>query len=156
MNYVVSNLLYRLLKCEYYRVSCKESVAYFGGILDLQVVVLSVSLHCKGCESKVRKHLSKMEGGFSEHLSNFEPRALVYSPSHLISEVHKFLTSACGGVGWFLCRSDVVQHRHGNEESDGERRRDAFRCSDQRLSGEECSALAIFDNLFFTFMVLLT
>ncbi|KAF8039887.1 hypothetical protein BT93_B2184 [Corymbia citriodora subsp. variegata] len=27
-----------------------------------QVVVLSVSLHCKGCESKVRKHLSKMEG----------------------------------------------------------------------------------------------
>ncbi|KAI3423628.1 HMA domain-containing protein, partial [Psidium guajava] len=27
-----------------------------------QVVVLRVSLHCKGCESKVRKHLSKMEG----------------------------------------------------------------------------------------------
>ncbi|PON66995.1 Heavy metal-associated domain containing protein [Parasponia andersonii] len=27
-----------------------------------QVVVLRVSLHCKGCEGKVKKHLSKMEG----------------------------------------------------------------------------------------------
>ncbi|KAK7284235.1 hypothetical protein RJT34_18977 [Clitoria ternatea] len=27
-----------------------------------QVVVLRVSLHCKGCEGKVRKHLSKMQG----------------------------------------------------------------------------------------------
>ncbi|XP_072975716.1 protein SODIUM POTASSIUM ROOT DEFECTIVE 2-like [Typha angustifolia] len=27
-----------------------------------QVVILRVSLHCKGCEGKVRKHLSKMEG----------------------------------------------------------------------------------------------
>ncbi|KAK9157924.1 hypothetical protein Scep_004498 [Stephania cephalantha] len=27
-----------------------------------QVVVLKVSLHCKGCEGKVRKHISKMEG----------------------------------------------------------------------------------------------
>lgn len=27
-----------------------------------QVVVLKVSLHCKGCESKLRKHLAKMEG----------------------------------------------------------------------------------------------
>ncbi|XP_022145551.1 protein SODIUM POTASSIUM ROOT DEFECTIVE 2-like isoform X2 [Momordica charantia] len=27
-----------------------------------QVVVLMVSLHCKGCEGKVRKHLSKMQG----------------------------------------------------------------------------------------------
>ncbi|XP_071734780.1 protein SODIUM POTASSIUM ROOT DEFECTIVE 2-like [Rutidosis leptorrhynchoides] len=29
---------------------------------DHQVVVLRVSLHCKGCERKMRKHLSKMEG----------------------------------------------------------------------------------------------
>ncbi|WOL15030.1 protein SODIUM POTASSIUM ROOT DEFECTIVE 2-like [Canna indica] len=29
---------------------------------DHQVVVLRVSLHCKGCEGKVRKHISKMEG----------------------------------------------------------------------------------------------
>ncbi|KAK4772302.1 hypothetical protein SAY86_014077 [Trapa natans] len=27
-----------------------------------QVVVLRVSLHCKGCESKLKKHLAKMEG----------------------------------------------------------------------------------------------
>ncbi|KAJ7980913.1 Heavy-metal-associated domain protein [Quillaja saponaria] len=27
-----------------------------------QVVVLRASLHCKGCEGKVRKHISKMEG----------------------------------------------------------------------------------------------
>ncbi|GAB2235064.1 hypothetical protein Droror1_Dr00004343 [Drosera rotundifolia] len=27
-----------------------------------QVVVLRVSLHCRGCEAKLRKHLSKMEG----------------------------------------------------------------------------------------------
>ncbi|XWS74187.1 hypothetical protein CRYUN_Cryun02cG0194300 [Craigia yunnanensis] len=27
-----------------------------------QVVVLWVSIHCKGCEGKVRKHISKMEG----------------------------------------------------------------------------------------------
>ncbi|XP_050367680.1 protein SODIUM POTASSIUM ROOT DEFECTIVE 3 [Argentina anserina] len=27
-----------------------------------QVVVLRVSVHCKGCEAKLRKHLSKMEG----------------------------------------------------------------------------------------------
>ncbi|KAG2309238.1 hypothetical protein Bca52824_028986 [Brassica carinata] len=27
-----------------------------------QVVVLKVSLHCRGCEAKVRKHLSKMQG----------------------------------------------------------------------------------------------
>ncbi|XVE59194.1 hypothetical protein DITRI_Ditri05aG0026000 [Diplodiscus trichospermus] len=29
---------------------------------DQQVVVLRVSIHCKGCEGKVRKHISKMEG----------------------------------------------------------------------------------------------
>lgn len=29
---------------------------------DHQVVVLRVSLHCKGCEKKMRKHISKMEG----------------------------------------------------------------------------------------------
>ncbi|URD85430.1 heavy metal-associated domain containing protein [Musa troglodytarum] len=29
---------------------------------QIQVVHLRVSLHCKGCEGKVRKHISKMEG----------------------------------------------------------------------------------------------
>ncbi|EOA28993.1 hypothetical protein CARUB_v10025244mg [Capsella rubella] len=32
-----------------------------GGGSD-QVVVLKVSLHCRGCEGKVRKHLSRMQG----------------------------------------------------------------------------------------------
>ncbi|XWS66993.1 hypothetical protein CRYUN_Cryun05aG0248400 [Craigia yunnanensis] len=35
-----------------------------------QVVVLRVSLHCKGCEGKVRKHLSRMEGLYHCHLSS--------------------------------------------------------------------------------------
>lgn len=29
---------------------------------DHQVVVLRVSLHCRGCEGKVRKHISRMQG----------------------------------------------------------------------------------------------
>lgn len=33
-----------------------------GGRSRDQVVVLRVSLHCRGCEGKLRKHLSKMEG----------------------------------------------------------------------------------------------
>lgn len=38
----------------------------YGGDL-LQVVVLRVSLHCKGCEGKVRKHISRMEGKVEEY-----------------------------------------------------------------------------------------
>lgn len=30
--------------------------------MEQQVVVLKVSLHCRGCEGKVRKHLAKMQG----------------------------------------------------------------------------------------------
>lgn len=29
---------------------------------QVEVVVLRVSLHCKGCAGKVKKHISKMEG----------------------------------------------------------------------------------------------
>lgn len=36
----------------------------------LQIVVLRVSLHCKGCEGKVRKHLSRMEGKFYQQYTN--------------------------------------------------------------------------------------
>ncbi|KAG7638827.1 Protein SODIUM POTASSIUM ROOT DEFECTIVE 2 [Arabidopsis thaliana] len=32
------------------------------GDTDQQVVVLKVSLHCRGCEGKVRKHLARMQG----------------------------------------------------------------------------------------------
>ncbi|KAF3553561.1 hypothetical protein F2Q69_00017544 [Brassica cretica] len=38
-----------------------------GGGSD-QVVVLKVSLHCRGCEAKVRKHLSRMQAGLVRHL----------------------------------------------------------------------------------------
>ncbi|KAK9061465.1 hypothetical protein SSX86_018646 [Deinandra increscens subsp. villosa] len=39
---------------------CSSSVSSRSS--DQQVVVLKVSLHCRGCERKMRKHISKMEG----------------------------------------------------------------------------------------------
>ncbi|KAK2989679.1 hypothetical protein RJ640_015528 [Escallonia rubra] len=33
-----------------------------------QVVELRVSIHCKGCEGKVRKHISRMEGKFNTNI----------------------------------------------------------------------------------------
>ena len=50
---------------------CKKFHAYYNCYyhLVLQVVVLWVSLHCKGCEGKLRKHISKMEGKFSTQKS---------------------------------------------------------------------------------------
>ena len=38
---------------------CSEVICCW---LSFQVVVLKVSLHCKACAGKVKKHLSKMEG----------------------------------------------------------------------------------------------
>ncbi|XP_013744744.2 protein SODIUM POTASSIUM ROOT DEFECTIVE 2-like [Brassica napus] len=40
--------------------STEEKTSGGGGGAD-QVVVLKVSLHCRGCEAKVRKHLSRMQ-----------------------------------------------------------------------------------------------
>ncbi|XP_042428091.1 protein SODIUM POTASSIUM ROOT DEFECTIVE 2-like [Zingiber officinale] len=44
--------------------ACSVSAAAFASASERQnqVVVLRVSLHCKGCEGNVRKHISKMEG----------------------------------------------------------------------------------------------
>ncbi|CAL9767338.1 unnamed protein product, partial [Musa acuminata subsp. burmannicoides] len=39
-----------------------------------QVVHLRVSLHCKGCEGKVRKHISKMEAGVTSFNIDFETK----------------------------------------------------------------------------------
>ncbi|XP_010509343.2 PREDICTED: protein SODIUM POTASSIUM ROOT DEFECTIVE 2-like isoform X1 [Camelina sativa] len=39
----------------------KKTTCDIGGS-DQQVVVLKVSLHCRGCEGKVRKHLARMQG----------------------------------------------------------------------------------------------
>ncbi|KAK4481026.1 hypothetical protein RD792_011894 [Penstemon davidsonii] len=41
--------------------SCDTKQASSSSCLD-QVVVLRVSLHCRGCERKMRKHISTMEG----------------------------------------------------------------------------------------------
>ena len=37
-------------------------------------MVLKVSLNCRGCEKKVKKHISKMEGKASPH---FKPKKLL-------------------------------------------------------------------------------
>ncbi|KAG6492292.1 protein SODIUM POTASSIUM ROOT DEFECTIVE 2-like [Zingiber officinale] len=42
--------------------ACSVSAAAAATKRQNQVVALRVSLHCKGCEGKVRKHISKMEG----------------------------------------------------------------------------------------------
>lgn len=41
---------------------CSSSPCKSSSSNQVEVVELRVSLHCKGCEGKVRKHLSKMEG----------------------------------------------------------------------------------------------
>ncbi|XP_020224755.1 uncharacterized protein LOC109806693 [Cajanus cajan] len=43
-------------------VSESDKIPSHKPTLQNQVVVLRVSLHCKACEGKVRKHISKMEG----------------------------------------------------------------------------------------------
>ncbi|KAM1553569.1 hypothetical protein EV2_006558 [Malus domestica] len=57
-----------------------------------QVVVLRVSLHCKGCEGKVRKHLSKMEGVTSFSIDFQTKRVTVVgdvTPLGVLSSVSK-------------------------------------------------------------------
>ncbi|KAI7746277.1 hypothetical protein M8C21_000442 [Ambrosia artemisiifolia] len=44
------------------KTSPRTSVSMSSSSSDQQVVVLKVSLHCRGCEKKMRKHISKMEG----------------------------------------------------------------------------------------------
>ncbi|KAI4368817.1 hypothetical protein MLD38_017332 [Melastoma candidum] len=57
-----------------------------------QVVVLRVSLHCKGCESKVRKHLSRMEGVTSFSI-DFEKKKVTVrgelSPASVLARVSR-------------------------------------------------------------------
>ncbi|KAL9663228.1 hypothetical protein QQ045_028067 [Rhodiola kirilowii] len=68
----------------------KSSSGYHRRSTD-KIVVLWVSLHCKGCEAKVRKHISKMEGvkSFSTDwvtkrvtiISNMDPHDVLASVS---------------------------------------------------------------------------
>ncbi|TYJ50845.1 hypothetical protein E1A91_A01G237000v1 [Gossypium mustelinum] len=57
-----------------------------------QVVVLKVSFHCKGCEGKVRKHLSKMKGVTSFNI-DFEAKKMTIvgevTPLQVLASVSK-------------------------------------------------------------------
>ncbi|KAG0469145.1 hypothetical protein HPP92_018473 [Vanilla planifolia] len=57
-----------------------------------QVVTLRVSLHCKGCEGKVRKHISKMEGVTSFEIDMVKKKVTVVgniTPLGVLSSVSK-------------------------------------------------------------------
>ncbi|MBA0761901.1 hypothetical protein Gotri_024476, partial [Gossypium trilobum] len=57
-----------------------------------QVVVLRVSIHCKGCEGKVRKHISKMEGVTSFSIDLATKKVTVIgdvTPSNVLASVSR-------------------------------------------------------------------
>ncbi|KAL9266638.1 SODIUM POTASSIUM ROOT DEFECTIVE 2-like protein [Drosera capensis] len=57
-----------------------------------QVVVLRVSLHCKGCEGKVRKHISRMQGVASFNIDFAEKKVTVIgdvTPLGVLSSISK-------------------------------------------------------------------
>lgn len=57
-----------------------------------QVVELRVSIHCKGCEGKVRKHLSRMEGVRSFHIDLESKKVTVVgdvTPLSVLSSISK-------------------------------------------------------------------
>ncbi|CAH8282331.1 unnamed protein product [Eruca vesicaria subsp. sativa] len=59
---------------------------------DDQVVVLRVSIHCKGCEGKVRKHISKMEGVTSYTIDIATKKVTVVgkvTPSAVVESISK-------------------------------------------------------------------
>ncbi|KAL4271480.1 hypothetical protein GQ457_13G013210 [Hibiscus cannabinus] len=61
-----------------------------------QVVVLKVSLHCKGCEGKVRKHLSRMEGVTSFTIDSAAKKVTIVgdvTPLGVLASVSKVKTA---------------------------------------------------------------
>ncbi|XP_076901489.1 uncharacterized protein LOC143555908 [Bidens hawaiensis] len=59
---------------------------------DQQVVVLKVSLHCRGCERKMRKHISKMEGVTSFDIDFMAKKVMVVgdiTPLAVLTSVSK-------------------------------------------------------------------
>ncbi|KAI6675014.1 hypothetical protein NL676_002920 [Syzygium grande] len=61
-----------------------------------QVVVLRVSLHCRGCEGKVRKHLSKMAGVTSFNIDSAAKKVTVVgdvTPLSVLASVSKVKTA---------------------------------------------------------------
>ncbi|GMG99667.1 hypothetical protein Nepgr_001507 [Nepenthes gracilis] len=58
-----------------------------------QVVVLRVSLHCKGCEGKVRKHISRMEGVTSFNIDFASKKVTIVgdvTPLGVLASISKF------------------------------------------------------------------
>lgn len=47
-----------------------------------------------------------------------------------------------------MCRSNIIQYRHGGKESNNNWTRDTIRGSGKCVQGEECTAMAIFDIIF--------
>ena len=66
---------------------CLPFVNLISVYLIVQVVVLKVSLHCKVCAGKVKKHLAKMEGEH-QHLLKFGEKIM-----HLESWEDQLLTN---------------------------------------------------------------
>ncbi|KAK8477612.1 hypothetical protein V6N13_144543 [Hibiscus sabdariffa] len=61
-----------------------------------QVVVLRVSIHCKGCEGKLRKHISKMEGVTSFSIDLQKKKVTVIgdvTPSSVLASVSRVKTA---------------------------------------------------------------
>lgn len=52
-------------------------------LASYQVVVLKVSLHCKACAGKVKKHLSKMEGELAGQLFLQDLTKLLFRVTYL-------------------------------------------------------------------------
>jgi hypothetical protein len=46
-----------------------------------------------------------------------------------------------------LWRSEIIQHRNGDKESNNYRRRDTLRCTRKCIQGEECTTMAVYDIL---------
>jgi hypothetical protein len=44
-----------------------------------------------------------------------------------------------------LCRSEIIQHRNGDKESNNYRRRDALRRTRKCIQGEECTTMAVYN-----------
>ncbi|KAL7133361.1 hypothetical protein ABFS83_12G135500 [Erythranthe nasuta] len=64
---------------------------------EVVVVVLRVSLHCRGCEKKMRKHLSRMEGVTSFEIDFAAKKVTVtgnVTPANVLSSISKVKSNA--------------------------------------------------------------
>ncbi|XP_027352411.1 protein SODIUM POTASSIUM ROOT DEFECTIVE 2-like [Abrus precatorius] len=77
--------------------SCKPSSSSLPKTASSdQVVVLRVSLHCKGCEGKVRKHLSRMQGVTSFNIDFAAKKVTVVgdvTPLSVLASISKVKTA---------------------------------------------------------------